>query len=113
MLSEWFQKEGVGARFPRAAGRGQDAKNHDESIARCGVGFDPAAQRQPVEHRDEDFGNDDVRDDLASLLERTRSVLLEHDRVASLTQEMSLELANVRIAIDDQYDRFARPTQLL
>ena len=42
-----------------------------------------------------------------SPLQRCMSVLFEGDGVTGPLQEVRLELADVRIAIDDQDDRFA------
>ena len=72
-----------------------------------GVRLEPAAEREPVERGDEDLRDDDVRDDLPSLLQGAISVLLEPDGVTGLMQEVRLELADVRIAIDDQDDRLS------
>ena len=67
---------------------------------------------EPVELGDEDLRDDDVGDDLPGLRQSGVSVLLELDGVTGLVQEVRLELADVRIAFDDQDDRLClcRPT---
>jgi hypothetical protein len=105
VLGEGLQEEGVGPRFPRPVSRRQDAEHEHGDIARSRVGLELAAERQPVQHGNEDLRDDDVRLDLPSLLQSTISVLLEPDGVTGLMQEVGLELADVRIAVDDQNDR--------
>jgi hypothetical protein len=107
VLGEGFQQKGIGARFSRPAGRCQDAEDQNGGIPGSGIRFDLAAERQPIERGNEDLGNDDIGDDHPSLLEGTIAVLLELDGVTGLIQEVRLELADMRISIDDQNDRFA------
>jgi hypothetical protein len=104
---EWFQKEGIGPRFSRPARRRQDAEDQHGDVARPGVCLELAAECESIECGDEDLRDDDVREVLPSLLEGAIAVRRESDRVASLIQEVRLELPDVRVAIDDHDDRLA------
>src|SRR6185295_17847259 len=88
-------------------GRGQNAEYQHGDRAGSRIALELATQREPVESRDEDLGDDDVGDDAARVLERVDPVLREHHGEAGLVEEVRLELANVRIAVDDQDDRLA------
>ena len=105
VLGEGFQEEGIGPRLSGPAGGGQDAKDNHGDVARSGVRLEPAAERQPVLVGNEDLRDDDVREILPSLLQGLIPVLREPDGVTGLIQEVRLELAHVRIAIDNENDR--------
>ena len=71
----------------------------------AGSCLDRPAQREPVELRDEDLGDDDVGRSARAHLERGEPVVGELDGEPGLVEEVGLELADVRIALDDEDDR--------
>jgi hypothetical protein len=105
VLGKGFQKEGIGSRLSGAAGGGQDAEDNHGDVARSGVRLEPATERQPVQVWNENLSDDDVRENLPSLLQDPVTILREPNGVTGLIQEVRLELADVRIAIDDENDR--------
>src|SRR6185369_2040919 len=112
MLGERFEEEGIGTCFSRPRRRGQDAENQDGDIARSRVRFELTAEGQSVEVGNQDLRDDDIRGGLPSELQGATSVLREPDGVPSPVQEVRLELADMRIAIDDQDDRLASSFEL-
>jgi len=102
MLGERFQKEGICPRFSCPIARGQDAEDEHGDIARQRIRLELTAEGEAVEHGDENLRDHNVRDGLSNLFQRSLSVVGERDGIAGLIQEMRLELADVRVTINDQ-----------
>ena len=113
MLGERLEKEGIGPRFSCPIARRQDAEDEHSDIACQRICFESTAQGEAVERWDENLRDHDVRDGLPSLFQRYVTVFREPNRVTGLIQEVRLELADVRIAIDDQDESLAFVVQLL
>ena len=70
--------------------------------------FEYMAQGKAVDFGDEDFGNDKRRESQTGALERGLAIAYKLNGKAGLFQKEGLQLADVRIALRDQYDRRVR-----
>src|SRR5512143_3379461 len=68
----------------------------------------PAAERQAVDPRDEDFRDEEVRPVRAGPVEGLLAVTPELPPEARLLQEKALQLLDGRVALDDQNERTSR-----
>lgn len=101
-FGEGLHEEGVGAGLVGARLDRENAENEHDCLAQIGIAFDRSAERQSVEFRDEHLGDDDVRTDLASNLERGQSVGSEFYGKACLIEEIGFQLTDMRIPLDDE-----------
>ena len=103
MLGEGFHEESVSAGLFRADARGEDAEDDDDDAVRNGVALELATQGEAVELRHQDLGDDDVGSRRACLREAGLPVDCELDDVPRCAEEVRLEAAHVRVAVDDEH----------
>src|SRR5689334_21928962 len=106
VFGERLQEESVGSGFPGAAAGRENAEDEDRDVAGLRIRLEPAAEGEPVEHGHQDLRDDDLGFVAPRLLQGSVAVRGESDRIAGLVQEVGFELANVRIPIHDEDDRF-------
>ena len=104
LLGERLHEEGIGPSFARARLHGENAEDQYDGVAQRGIQLDGSTECQAVHLGHEDLGDDDVRSKLPRALQRGRSVRGELNRESRLVEEVGLELADVRIAFDDEND---------
>ncbi|HSQ32477.1 MAG TPA: hypothetical protein VLN49_21620 [Gemmatimonadaceae bacterium] len=102
LFRERLHEERVGPSFSGARFGGENAEHQHDGMTKIGVGFQSSAEGKTVHFGDEHFGNHDVRPQIAGALERAEAIGRELDRKAGLVEEIGLELADARIAFDDE-----------
>lgn len=70
MLGEWLQQEAIGAGVVRARARREDADDEDEDVTSLWICFEPTAERQTVQLRDQDLAHYEIGLERAHLGQR-------------------------------------------